>query len=129
MSNQQYIPVTPQQQTSIAELCATMHDWANKKGWNESEEGWTERQRLMHRGEMIALMHSELSECLEFQRKKEQPAMDDHVPTITGEAAELADVLIRILHYCGKYGVNLSEALALKHEYNITRPFRHGKRS
>lgn len=78
---------------------------------------------------MIALMHSELSECLEFLRKKEQPAMDDHVPTITGEAAELADVLIRIFHYCGKYGIDLGEALRLKHEYNINRPYRHGKRS
>lgn len=113
----------------LNDMCEIVTDWAQKKGWNESEDGWTERQRHMHRAEMICLMHSELSECLEFLRKKEQPAMDDHVPELTGEAAELADVLIRIFHYCGKYGIDLGRAVALKHEFNITRPYRHGKRS
>jgi NTP pyrophosphatase (non-canonical NTP hydrolase) len=53
--------------------------------------------------------------------------MDNHVPSLTGEAAELADVLIRIFHYCGRRGINLGEAVRLKHEYNITRPYKHGK--
>lgn len=54
-------------------------------------------------------------------------AMDDHVPSLTGESAELADVLIRIFHYCGKRGINLGQAVQKKHEYNTTRPYRHGK--
>lgn len=153
----EYLPVTTEQQTAITGLCAVMNDWAIKKGWNESEAEWSDRKRLMHRGEMIALMHSELSECLEFLRKKVEcpncgghilrpncnpgcsectcgrvfndPRYDDHVPEITGEAAELADILIRIFHYCGKYRIDLATALAKKHEYNTNRPFRHGKLS
>lgn len=98
-----------------------INNWATKKGWNDKPDD------LTHKCEQIALMHSELSECLEYLRKKKQPAMDDKVPSLTGEAAELADCLIRIFHYCGKRGINLGEAVRLKHEYNITRPYRHGK--
>lgn len=58
----------------------------------------------------------------------EVPCMDDHVPELTGEAAELADILIRIFHYCGKRGINLGEAVQKKHAYNITRPYRHGNK-
>ena len=56
------------------------------------------------------------------------PAMDDKVPELTGEEAELADVLIRIFHYAGKRGIDLGNAVALKHEFNITLPYRHGKK-
>lgn len=102
-------------------LCEIINDWAQKKGWNEGEDS------ISHKFEQLMLMVTELGECAEYLRKKEQPAMDDKVPSLTGEAAELADVLIRIFHYCGKRGINLGEAVRLKHEYNITRPYRHGK--
>ena len=106
---------------ALNDLCKTINDWATEKGWNDVVDS------ASHKAEQIALMHSELSECLEFVRKKVQPAMDDHVPILTGEAAELADVLIRIFHYCGKRNINLGEAVRLKHEYNTKRPHRHGK--
>jgi len=143
----------------LNELCRVVNDWATKKGWNETPDS------ISHKAEQLALMHSELSECLEFIRAKptgyicakcnnkdglsnlkfddstlrycnvcddwvpykDAPMMDDHVPSLTGEAAELADVLIRIFHYCGKRGINLGEAVRLKHEYNIMRPYKHGK--
>jgi len=133
---------------TINDLCEMVNTWATSKGWNEGEDS------VMRKSSDIALMHSELSECLEFVRKKDglicpttgtrwdnhpssmcpccgksliSPLMDDHVPSLTGEAAELADVLIRIFHYCGRRGINLGEAVRLKHEYNITRPYKHGK--
>lgn len=102
-------------------LCESINEWATEKGWNDTPDD------LSHKAEQIALMHSELSECLEYLRAKDQPAMDDKVPSLTGEAAELADVLIRIFHYCGKRNIDLGEAVRLKHDYNITRPYRHGK--
>lgn len=118
-----FLYVEIRHQVALEELCGIINDWAEKKGWNDAPDD------LSHKCEQIALMHSELSECLEYLRKKEQPAMDDKVPELTGEAAELADVLIRIFHYCGKRNINLGEAVRLKHQFNITRPYRHGKLS
>lgn len=137
---------------SLNHLCHVINDWATSKGWNETPDS------LSHKAEQIALMHSELSECLEYVRKKTEPQTckdcgghnfspisghwhcvncdrkyetvephDDHVPSLTGEAAELADVLIRIFHYCGRRNINLGEAVRLKHLYNLARPYRHGK--
>lgn len=41
-------------------------------------------------------------------------------------AVELADCMIRILDYCGHDGIDIEEAIRIKHEYNKTRPYRHG---
>lgn len=43
-----------------------------------------------------------------------------------GVAVELADCMIRILDYCGHAGIDIEEAIRIKHEYNKTRPYRHG---
>lgn len=43
-----------------------------------------------------------------------------------GIATEMVDCLIRILDWCGKEGVDVEAVLAQKHEYNRTRPYRHG---
>lgn len=74
--------------------------------------------------EQIALMHSELSELLEGIRK---PGPDDHVPELTFEEAECADLMIRMFHYCGRHGIDLGRAIMLKHAYNLSRPYKHGK--
>lgn len=39
---------------------------------------------------------------------------------------ELADAIIRILDYCGYAGIDIDAAVERKHEYNKTRPYRHG---
>jgi len=95
-----------------------MHNLAKSKGWWDGPR---------NKFELIALMHSELSEAVEYLRKKEQPAMDDKVPELTGEAAEMADTVIRILDYCGAFGINLGDAIAKKYAYNTGRPYKHGK--
>ena len=77
-----------------------------------------------NKGERIALMHSELSEALEYVRK---PGPDDKLPEFSGEVVELADALIRILDYCAHYNLPIEAAVLAKHEYNKKRPYKHGK--
>lgn len=37
-----------------------------------------------------------------------------------------ADVIIRVLDYCGYAGIDIDAAISQKHEYNKSRPYRHG---
>lgn len=76
-------------------------------------------------GEKIALMHSELSEALEADRKNIES--DDKIPDFTGVEAELADTVIRILDFAGCKNLRLGEAIMAKLQFNLTRPFKHGK--
>ena len=41
--------------------------------------------------------------------------------------AELADAIIRIMDFAQEYDLNLADAILAKHEYNKSRPYKHGK--
>jgi len=71
-------------------------------------------------GELIALMHSELSEALEELRKPNCKMK------LVGE--ELADCVIRILDFCGGRNIDLQALLEKKIRKNKKRPYKHGKR-
>jgi hypothetical protein len=66
----------------------------------------------------IALMHSELSEALEGNRKN---LMDTHLPQYPMEAVEYADTIIRILDVCGHRGFDIGRIVADKRAYNAIR--------
>lgn len=101
----------------ITYLGKNIHEWAKEKGfWNQER----------NEGEIIALIHSELSEALEGLRKGNPP--DEHCPEFSSAEIELADAVIRIMDFCHAKGYRLSEAIVAKMMYNETRPYKHGKK-
>lgn len=69
-------------------------------------------------GERIALIHSELSEALEADRKD---LMDDKLPHRKGVEVELADAVIRIFDLAGAEGYDLAGAIIEKNKFNRSR--------
>jgi NTP pyrophosphatase (non-canonical NTP hydrolase) len=86
------------------------------------EKGWWDNPR--NDGEAIALMHSELSEALEGLRKGNP--RDDMLRELSSVEVELADVIIRIMDYAEGNNLDIARAIVAKHEYNLTRPRKHG---
>jgi len=85
----------------------------------------------MRRARMIALIHSELSEMLEADRKD---LMDSHLPDRKGWEVEGADVFIRLLDCLASTGHadsdqrTIGKTIGRKLEYNARRPHKHGKK-
>lgn len=86
------------------------------------EKGWWKEDR--NEGELICLMHSELSEALEALRHGNPP--DSHIPEFAGVEAELADTIIRIMDFACAKGYRVGEAVEAKIAYNKNRDFMHG---
>ena len=95
------------------------HDNSVEKGfWHEGPE--------RNQAEMIALMHSELSEALEAIRKGNP--QDSHCAPWGAVGIEMADTLIRIFDFCEGFGIDLYSHLLVKMEFNEGRPHMHGKK-
>ena len=90
---------------------------------NAVAHGWWEEPR--EDGTLIALIMSEAAEALEALRKGNKP--DEHCPQFSGAEVELADVIIRIMDMAEARGWNVAGAIVAKHEFNKTRPYKHGK--
>lgn len=106
----------------IKDLQTKIHKNSVEHGW------WEDKERNF--GELISLCHSELSEALEEARKGKEITetyySDGGKPE--GVPSELADVIIRILDMCEHYGIDMEAMLNEKHEFNKSRPYKHGKK-
>lgn len=123
-------PIKPREKT-LRELQTSVHDLACEKGWWDNYDRDYDDGRLVLSTDQViskvALIHAELSEAVEEARKSNDHGMylgEGGKPE--GFVVELADAVIRTLDLCGALGLDLEAAIVAKHEFNKTRPRRHG---
>lgn len=129
----------------INELSKQIHQNAKNKGFYEGEKNI---------GEMLALIHSEVSEALEADRKNNYTRLqkewhirgladanfgitfsNDEIFKDKFEAFvkntfedELADIMIRVMDLAGYKGIDLESHIKAKMRYNSLRKHKHGKK-
>ena len=96
-------------------LCEEANATAKSKGWWEREPEF---------GTIIALIHSELSEALEYARRGNGES--GHILGFSGVEEELADAVIRIFDFAGAKKLRLADAILAKMSFNEGRPYKHG---
>lgn len=99
---------------SLAELQSLCHGLSSESGWWEG----LDKHDPFVQGAKFALIHSEVSEAMEGERKN---LNDSHLPERKSVEVELADVIIRVLDYGGAYDLDIAGALIEKLKYNQNR--------
>lgn len=98
-------------------------------------KGWFEEDRTV--GDMVALLHAEVSEVLEAYRewgredatRKGIYAGTEEIVKPEGVGSELADCLIRLLDMAKRWDIDLIAEYDRKMKFNWTRPYRHGRKN
>jgi len=100
------------------DLSTVCHGQACKAGWWNDIHTGEDLRGKRNVGELLCLVHSEISEAMEGHRKG---SMDTHLTHRPMFEVELADALIRIFDIAGAMNLDLSGALVEKLEYNESR--------
>ncbi len=104
----------------ISEYVKEVHENAVAHGWYDGGE--------KNFGELLMLITTEAAEVMEEYRKGKgfKETYTDEKGKMCGIPSELADIVIRVMDLCGYYGIDLEQAIKEKHEYNKSRPYKHG---
>ena len=109
---------------TITDWVIETHALAKRKGWWDGI-GNPSADEILSK---LMLITSELGEAAERVRaadfKPDEFWRDGNKPD--GFGVELADAVIQIMDLCGKLGVNLELRMVDKHEFNQSRPHKHG---
>lgn len=103
---------------SFYTMSQDIHQLARAKGWYDGAPRTPLELHMLVVGEI-----AEASECIrngeKFWRLTENGKPE-------GELSELADAVIRIMDICASRGWDLGWAISTKHNFNKSRPYRHG---
>ncbi len=111
------IPNETNNQTSDLTLRALMERIKvdNDRWWRDLHTGEPIDRNM---GEVLCLVHSEISEALEGHRKG---LMDDHLPHRRMFDVEIADAMIRLMDIAAHECPDLPEIIMEKLDYNLQR--------
>jgi NTP pyrophosphatase (non-canonical NTP hydrolase) len=121
----------------INELSKKIHETNVKNGFYEDQKNI---------GEMLCLIHSEVSEALECDRKGKyaeansisewleanhpddsfKGGFESHIKDTFED--ELADIMIRVMDLAAYKAIDLESHIKSKMRYNSLRPYKHGKK-
>jgi NTP pyrophosphatase (non-canonical NTP hydrolase) len=95
------------------------HGASTNAGWWTDKEGNHLTLNPLCFSNKLCLVHSEISEAMEGDRKG---LMDDKLPHRSMAEVELADAVIRIFDLAGAYNMDLGGAIEEKMAFNAVRP-------
>ncbi len=87
------------------------------------KEGMKDEMMQMRKSQLRDLMHSELGEACEGDRKN---LASEKIPGFTNVEEEYADLIIRLMDAGEGLGLKLPQAIIAKMQYNSTRLAMHG---
>ena len=109
--------------TDLRDIQRAVWRTAEEHGWHKDNDNIPVK---------LVMIHSEVSEALEEYRNTppECEVSDLYYNALSdkpeGFGVELADVVIRVLDLAEMMGMDLTEIILTKMEYNESRPYRHG---
>lgn len=118
-----------------------INELAEKAHANSKSKGFFDNERNI--GEMLCLIHSEVSEALEADRKGEyarvkefelsevqdrpfELCFPDYIKDTFED--ELADIMIRVMDLAAYKNIDLEKHIKLKMRFNALREHKHGKK-
>lgn len=116
-------------------LYLTLGEWAFRVHENAKEKGFhLEESRDRFIDQQTNNLHDEVSELHEAWRNgdfdkpcdKSAKMIEMGIGSMSCAEEEYADIIIRVLDQCERLGISIGSAVAKKHLYNTTRPYRHG---
>ena len=116
-STLRYLSKDPASAMTVLSLQQEAYNTAEIKGWHDKGKPPVP--------ESCALIVSEVCEALTSHRNKEA-SLWWHEEKPEGWGIEMADVIIRVAHFCQLHKIYLSKMIDIKMKYNLTRPYRHG---
>lgn len=115
---------------TIDQIADIVHANARAKGFHDGPDS-----------EFLAIqlcnLHAEISELWDAYRAEKLFDLCDKFEGMEGLGLlpltcieeEYADLIIRCLDQCRRLGVPIARAIAIKHQYNLSRPHMHGKKN